>query len=148
MKHLVLVFFLLGFSAMAQADPLSEEVVRTLITAAHKDQLQRFLATTDLARIAAQPRHGLSPEKLLILLKTIPVQALTLEVHRSDAKITVRTVGTVRLDFVLEFREKEAGRSEGNFVVVAILPLAGLGEEPAKKGEDNIRAEMMDRNRR
>lgn len=108
-----------------RADALSqEEVVRTLISAAHKDQLRRFLATADLVRIASHPRHSHSPEELLDLLKTIPEGTLSFETRLDGATKTtlVRLTAPVRLDFTLEYLDKQAGASEGRHVVVSVTP--------------------------
>lgn len=121
-----LILLLLIFTSFAaRADQLSqEEVVRTLISAAHKDQLRRFLATTDVIRIASHPRHSHSPEQLLDLLKTIPEGALSFETRFDAATKTtlVRLTASVRLDFTLEYRDKQAGASEGRYVVVSVTP--------------------------
>jgi hypothetical protein len=125
MKRLLLIFLLLLAVAPTHAQPLSgEQVVRILITAAHKDQLQNFLTTTDLTRIAAHPRHGLSPEALFLLLKTIPMEDLTMETKSGEQGVVVRTTGKVRLDFHLENRQPARGDAlrEGMPVVVAVTP--------------------------
>jgi len=109
----------------AHADQLShEEVVRTLITAAKKDQLRRFLVTTDLPRIAAHSKHGHSPEALLDLLKKIPSGDLKFEVHHDEVNKTtlVRLVSPLRLDFTLERRGPSANEDEDRFVVVSVTP--------------------------
>ena len=58
MKHILIVTFLVCAITSARADQLShEEVVRTLTSAAQKDQLRRFPSTTDLHRIDTHPKH-------------------------------------------------------------------------------------------
>jgi predicted DNA-binding transcriptional regulator YafY len=110
---------------VGNADQLSQEsVVRTLISAAHKDQLQRFIDTTDLDRIAAHPKHGHSPRALLDLLRRIPEEGQTFEVKYDAAtkSTLVRLLSPIRLDFTLESREPNANESESRFVVVAVNP--------------------------
>ena len=125
MKHILILTFLVCAITCARAEQLGhEEVVRTLISAAQKDQLRRFLTTTDLPRIATHPKHGHSPEALLDLLKKIPTGDLKFEVrHDATTKSTlVRLVSPIRLDFTLERRGPNAGEEEGRFVVVSVTP--------------------------
>ncbi len=126
MKRALLLIFLLCIAVAARAEQLSqEEVVRTLISAAHKDQLRRFLAMSDLARIASHPRHSHSPEALLKLLKKIPEAELSLESHPDTATKTtlVRLTAPLRLDFSLEYRPPQTrDTEEGSYVVVSVTP--------------------------
>ena len=125
MKHILIVTFLVCAMTSARADQLGhEEVVRTLISAAQKDQLRRFLTTTDLTRIAAHPKHGHSPEALLDLLKKIPSGDLKFEVREDAAtkSTLVRLVSPIRLDFTLERRGPYADEDEDRFVVVSVTP--------------------------
>jgi hypothetical protein len=118
---LFLLLLLVAIPTARAQPPAAEAVVRGLIIAAQKDQLQNFLVATDLGRIAAHPRHGLSPEELVALLKTIPLEGLTFEVKHSEGKATVRTIGKVRLDFMLE-THLVPNQQEGKIVVVAVTP--------------------------
>ena len=125
MKHILIITFLFCAITSPRADQLShEEVVRTLISAAQKDQLKRFLSTTDLHRIETHPKHGHSPEALLDLLKKIPVGDFKFEVrHDAATKSTlVRLVSPIRLDFTLERRGPYADEDEERFVVVSVTP--------------------------
>jgi len=125
MKYLLIVTFLICAISSARADQLGHEaVVRTLISAAQKDQLQRFLTTTDLPRIAGHPKHGHSSEALLDLLKKIPSGDFKFEVqHDASTKSTlVRLVSPTRLDFTLERRGPYADEDEDRFVVVSVTP--------------------------
>jgi hypothetical protein len=124
MKQILIIALLICTIYPARAELLSqEETVRTLISAAHKDQLRRFLTTTDLSRIAGHPRHGHSPEALLELLNKIPEGDLSFEVHEGAAKSTVvRLKSPLQLDFTLEYRAPSAKEEEGRFVVVSVTP--------------------------
>ncbi len=125
MKLIFVIALMILTTIEGNADQLSQqEVVQTLISAAHNDQLRRFIDTTDLARIAAHPKHGQSPRGLLDLLKTIPEEGQTFEVHFDDAakSTLVRLLSPIRLDFTLELREGNAKVGESRFVVVAVNP--------------------------
>ncbi len=123
-KRILISLLLLCIVVAARADQLlsPEEAVRTLISAAHKDQLRRFLDTTDLIRIASHPRHAYTPEQLLTLLKDIPDEPLSFEVHRQAELTLIRLTAPRRLDFTVESRPKQVGQSEGKLVVVAVTP--------------------------
>ncbi len=121
-RALLFTIFILSVLA-ARGDMLfEEEVVRTLISSARDDQLTRFLTTTDLLRIASHPRHGHTPEQLLALLKDIPDKPLSFETHRRAEMTLIRLTAPRHLDFIIEMRPKQAGQSEGKFIVVAVTP--------------------------
>jgi len=125
MKRILITALMIFSTVVSNADQLSQEsVVRTLISAAHKDQLQRFIDTTDLDRIASHPKHGHSPRALLDLLKRIPEEGQTYEVKYDAAtkSTLVRLLSPIRLDFTLESREPNANERESRFVVVAVNP--------------------------
>ena len=98
-----LVTVLVVMASVAFAESLQpDEVVRTLVRAAHDNNLQGVLDTADMVKIAAHPRHGRSPKALVAFLKGIDQKKITFQkqTHRGwPESALVRMTAPVSMDF-------------------------------------------------
>jgi histidine ammonia-lyase len=102
-----------------------EAVVRTLITAAQEDKLATFLECVDVAKVAAQPRHGMPQGRLLAFLKGINLaKAKMIGTDQSSEKPAARValVEPISMDFDLELQESLTPERTMRWVVVGIHP--------------------------
>ena len=117
-------FVMLGSISSAESlEP--EEVVRALVRAAHGNNLQHFLDTTDLVKVATHPRHSRSPVELLQFLKGVDQGKITFQKQTRSGwpdSVVVRMTAPLAIDFELVLIKATIKNQEDHYVVVAAHP--------------------------
>ena len=128
MKYIIAAIALfLGMNAWADMIVQPEEVVTGVITAAHHNQLTRYLDSVDIAAIAAHPRHAMTQSQLLAFFKSIdPALIQYAGIDRllsiSGGKTVVRMIAPINIDFDLEMRTRDDGIKYNHWVIIGIHP--------------------------
>lgn len=130
MKKMAIIFALVAAVTGMAADnkqPVREpdEVVRALITTAQENKLAEFLDCINIVKVATQPRHGMSQDRLLVFLKGIDLKKMKLTgVDQSSAKPSARVslVEPISMDFDLEQQASQDDHKTIRWVVVSIHP--------------------------
>ena len=130
MKKMAIIFALVAAVTGMAADnkqPVREpdEVVRALITTAQENKLAEFLDCINIVKVATQPRHGMSQDRLLVFLKGIDLKKMKLTgMDQSSAKPSARVslVEPISMDFDLEQQASQDDHKTIRWVVVSIHP--------------------------
>jgi hypothetical protein len=130
MRQILMIIALVAAATCMAADnkqPVREpdEVVRELIAAAQANKLAEFLDCIDIVKVATQPRHSMSQDRLLAFLKGIDLKKMKLTgVDQSSAKPSARVslVEPISMDFDLEQQVSQDDHKTIRWVVVSIHP--------------------------
>jgi len=127
MKKLLIVFVtvFLALPAVFAESQEPEEVVRSLVTAAQENNLQKVLETANLIKIASLPRHSRSPESLIQLLKGIDLKKIKFQKikRKGWSKSTlVRMISPLSIDFDLELIKATKDKQEDHYKVIGVHP--------------------------
>lgn len=129
MKSTLLSLLIFIFSvplARAGAELPPDGVVQAALAAVQQDRLAQFLRCCDLEKIAAQPRHGMTAEALVALLKPLKLTEVRLEAPASDkpGRATVRMTAPLRMDFDLaaESQPPQGAGTPPQWRIIAVHP--------------------------
>lgn len=116
----------LALASVATAESLHpEEVVRSLVRAAHDNNLQGVVDTADLVKIATHRRHSRTPKDLIQFLKGIDQGKIRFQKQARTGwpeSTVVRMVAPVSMDFDLMLVKAATEKQEDRYVVVAVHP--------------------------
>lgn len=130
MKHL-LIQFLIAMIAITSASAEAlypSEVVENLVKAIKSNDLKQTVTLIDFPAVAAFPRHGQKPERVIEFLGKVDLKDSKIE-HAYDyqdfswpKEAVVRIRGKINLDFELRLIAATLGNQEDHYVIVGIHP--------------------------